>query len=156
MDGRTEERDGADAAGDVIARTAAVTAGRGEFVRDRAHRFPGRRHALKVLYDDDEIAAVRAAAQLAGLTPTGFVATAGLTVAGSGVAQATSADRAVLAELLQARTALRRYGINLNQAVTAMHSGAGAPVWLLLAVAGCARATERMDELTVSLTHRLA
>ncbi len=44
---------------------------RGASVRDRAHRFPGRRHALKVLYDDVEVASVRAAAQVAGLTPTG-------------------------------------------------------------------------------------
>lgn len=129
--------------------------GRGGFVRERAHRFPGRRHALKVLYDDVEVASVRAAAQLAGLTPTGFVAAAGLSVAGSGVAPASSADRAVLAELLQARTALGRYGVNLNQAVAALHSGAGAPVWLLQAVSGCARASERMDQATVALTRRL-
>ncbi|MBW3639378.1 MAG: hypothetical protein KY451_05975 [Actinobacteria bacterium] len=43
---------------------------RGAFVRDRAHRFPGRRNALKGLYDDVEVASVRAAAQLSGLTPT--------------------------------------------------------------------------------------
>ena len=134
---------------------AAAGSVRGGFVRDRAHRFPGRRHALKVLYDDVEVASVRAAAQLAGLTPTGFVAAAGLTVAGSGVAPATAVDRAVLAELLQARTALRRYGINLNQAVAALNSGAGAPVWLLQAVSGCARAAERVDEATVALTRRL-
>jgi hypothetical protein len=36
-------------------------AGRGPFVRDPTHRFPGRRHALKVLYDDVEVASVRAA-----------------------------------------------------------------------------------------------
>jgi len=61
------------------------TAGvRGAFVRDRAHRFPGRRNALKVLYDDVEVASVRAAAQLAGLTPTGYVAAAGLTLSGAG------------------------------------------------------------------------
>ena len=35
---------------------------RGAFVRDRAHRFPGRKHALKVLSDDVEVASVRAAA----------------------------------------------------------------------------------------------
>jgi hypothetical protein len=68
--------------------------GRGGFVRDRAHRFPGRRNALKVLYDDAEVASVRAAAQLAGLTPTGYVAAAGLTLSGAGVAPATSTDRA--------------------------------------------------------------
>ena len=53
------------------------------FVRDRQHRFPGRKNALKVLYDDTEVAAVRSAAQVAGLTPTGFVAAAGLTLAGA-------------------------------------------------------------------------
>jgi hypothetical protein len=49
--------------------------GRG-FVRDRQHRFPGRKNALKVLYDDIEVAAVRSAAEAAGLTATGFVAAA--------------------------------------------------------------------------------
>ena len=128
---------------------------RGAFVRDRAHRFPGRRNALKVLYDDVEVASVRAAAQLAGLTPTGYVAAAGLTQAGAGVAPASSVDRALLAELLQGRTALGRYGVNLNQAVAALHSGAGAPVWLLQAVSGCARASERMDRASVELSRRL-
>ena len=129
---------------------------RGAFVRDRGQRFPGRRNALKVLYDDVELASVRAAAQLAGLTPTGYVAAAGLSLSGAGVAPASSVDRALLAELLQGRTALRRYGVNLNQAVAALNSGAGAPVWLLQAVSGCARASERMDLATVELSRRLA
>ena len=128
---------------------------RGAFVRDRAHRFPGRRNALKVLYDDVEVASVRAAAQLAGLTPTGYVAAAGLTQAGAGVAPASSVDRALLTELLQGRTALGRYGVNLNQAVAALNRGAGAPVWLLQAVSGCARASERMDRASVELSRRL-
>ncbi len=55
------------------ASVAGEPTGRG-FVRDRQHRFPGRKHALKVLYDDVEVAAVRSAAETAGLTPTGFVA----------------------------------------------------------------------------------
>ena len=132
------------------------TAGeRGAFVRDRAHRFPGRRNALKVLYDEVELASVRAAAEVAGLTPTGYVAAAGLTLSGAGVAPATSTDRALLAELLQGRTALRRYGVNLNQAVAALNSGVGAPVWLLQAVSGCARASARMDRASVELSRRL-
>ncbi len=61
----------------------------------------------------------------------------------------------MLAELLQTRTALGRYGVNLNQAVAALNSGAGAPVWLLQAVAGCARAAEGVDALTVTLARRL-
>lgn len=129
--------------------------GRG-FVRDRQHRFPGRKNALKVLYDDVEVAAVRAAAETAGLTPTGFVAAAGLTVAGAGRPPASSGERQLLGELLQLRTALGRYAVNLNQAVIVLHQGEGAPVWLLSAVAGCVRATERVDALTVELPRRLA
>jgi hypothetical protein len=125
------------------------------FVRDRQHRFPGRKHALKVLYDDVEVAAVRSAAEVAGLTPTGFVAAAGLTLAGAALPPALSADRQLLSELLQTRTALSRYGTNLNQAVAALHSGAGAPVWLLQAVAGCARAADGVDALTAALARRL-
>jgi hypothetical protein len=128
--------------------------GRG-FVRDREHRFPGRKNALKVLYDDAEVAAVRAAAETAGLTPTGFVAAAGLTLAGAGTPPASSTERQLLGELLQLRTAPGRYAGNLNQAVTLMHRGESAPVWLLRAVAGCARATERVDALTVALSRRL-
>lgn len=101
--------------------------GRGGFVRDRTHRFPGRRNALKVLYDDVEVASVRVAADLAGLTATGYVAAAALSSAGAGPAPSSSADRAMLAELLQARTALGRFGVNVNQAVAALNSGAGAP-----------------------------
>ena len=128
---------------------------RSAFARDRQHRFPGRKNALKVLYDDDEVAAVRAAADSAGLTPTGFVAAAGLTLAGAGLPPVLTADRQLLAELLQTRTALSRYGSNLNQAVAALHSGAGAPVWLLQAVAGCARAADGVDALTAALARRL-
>ena len=134
---------------------ASAEDGRGGFVRDRAHRFPGRRNALKVLYDDVEVASVRAAAQLAGLTPSGYVAAAGLTLSGAGVAPATSTDRALLAELLQGRTALGRYAVNLNQAVAALNSGVGAPVWLLQAVSGCARASDQLDRATIELSRRL-
>jgi len=130
-------------------------AGPGRVAQHRGHRFPGRRNAIKVLYDDPEAAAVRAAAQLAGLTASGYVAAAGLHLAGTGPAPVQGAERAVLAELLAARSALRRYGVNLNQAVAALNSGAGAPVWLHQAVHGCAAAAGRIDEVTVTLTRRL-
>jgi hypothetical protein len=142
-------------AADLVVEGEPAGAERGAFVRDRVHRFPGRRNALKVLYDDVEVASVRAAAQLAGLTPTGYVAAAGLALSRAGVAPASSTERALLAELLQGRTALGRYGVNLNQAVAALNSGVGAPVWLLQAVRGCARASERMDRATVLLSRRL-
>ena len=65
-----------------------------------------------------------------------------------------SGDRKLLAELLQARLAVRRYAVNVNQGIAALHSGAGAPVWLQQAAAGCDRAVDRLDELTSLLLQR--
>ena len=129
-------------------------------VRHRRHQFPGRSRAVKVLYDEIEFAGVQTAALAVGLTPTGFVAAAGLTLAdphGGGrlLGSAGDLDRAVLTELLAIRTALRRYGVNVNQGIAALHSGSGAPVWLRQAVAGCDRAVGRLDDVTLLLSRRL-
>jgi hypothetical protein len=107
--------------------------------RHRRHQFPGRSRAIKVLYDEQEYAGVQQAAAAVGLTATGFVAAAGLQVADPAARARVGGqdlDRAVLTELLAARTALRRYGVNVNQAVAALNSGVGAPIWLQQAVAG--------------------
>ena len=127
------------------------------------------------------------AAELTGLRPSGFVATAalilarGLLAAGSGapgdgeaelpravevvpqvlggrpvvVAWSAGEDQAVLEELVQARLALRRYGVNVNQAVAALNSGGQVPVWLEQAVAGSDRAVARVDAATAVLTRQL-
>jgi hypothetical protein len=55
--------------------------------RHRSHRYPGRHKALLVRYDDAEFGVIARAAALAGLTPTGFVASVALAVA-----QATGRD----------------------------------------------------------------
>lgn len=159
--------------------------------RHRQHVFPGRGLVVKARYTEDEQAAVAHAAELAGLRPAGFVATAALLVAralagdehdgaqvlagddvgavhgaedarapelgGRPVLVAWSAgeNRHLLEELIQARLALRRYGVNVNQAVAALNSGGQAPVWLEQAVAGSDRAVARVDEATVALTRRL-
>ncbi len=131
-------------------------------VRHRAHRFPGRRFEVKALFDDSEATAVRAAAALAGLTPSGYVAAAAVSaarpaVAGDGIASAVvRVDRAVLAELLAARTAVRRYAINVNQAVVLLRTSSGEPAWLRSAAAGCDRAVQHLDEVTLRLAAQLA
>ena len=61
----------------------------------------------------------------------------------------------MLEELVQARLALRRYGVNVNQAVAALNSGGQVPVWLEQAVAGSDRAVARVDAATAVLTRRL-
>jgi hypothetical protein len=142
--------------------------------RHRRHRFPAREHALKVLYGDDELAAVLQAAALSGLRPSSYVAAAALAMArqvaldGSDAApvprspaRASAAltpaqDRELLAELMRSRVAVRRFGTNVNQAVAALHSGQEPPVWLEQAGAGCERAVARLDEAAAAVARRLA
>lgn len=144
--------------------------------RHRRHRFPARGHVVKVLYGDDELAAVRQAAALSGLRPSSYVAAAALAMAhqvvvdppgavargplrssGRAVRAFTPAqDRELLAELMRSRVAVRRFGTNVNQAVAALHSGQEPPVWLERAVAGCERAVARLDEAAAAVARRLA
>lgn len=143
--------------------------------RHRRHRFPARGHVVKVLYSDDERETVERAAQAAGLRPSGYVAAAALRMAqavvpppdGLGPAGASDApqltrvwtdreDREVLAELIQARLALRRYGVNVNQAAAVLNSGGDVPGWLERAIAGGDRAVARVDTAAAALARRLA
>ena len=71
------------------------------------------------------------------------------------VAWSAGENRQLLEELIQARLALRRYGVNVNQAVAALNSVGQAPVWLEQAVAGSDRAVARVDEVTAALTRWL-
>ncbi len=103
---------------------------------------------MKVRYDDREHAALSAAAERAGLTVAGFLASAGLSVAGEGPPPSQAADRELLVELLRLRLAIRRYAVNVNQAVAALHSTGDAPVWLSRAVAGAHQAVLSADAAT--------
>ncbi len=130
--------------------------------RHRHHRSPARRHALKVLYGDDEWSVVVQAAELAGLRPSSYVATAALAAAeqvvhhdvltdqgssrrGRRASATPTADRELLGELMQARLALRRFAVNVNQATAVLNTLGKAPLWLEQAVAGAVRAVERID-----------
>jgi hypothetical protein len=161
--------------------TAAVTVGGPDAAaaapgRHRQHRFPARPHALKVLYGEDEHAMIRHAAEIAGLRPSSYVAMAALVMAEqvqgerhgerpdapSGAlerrrhaALTPHHDRELLAELIQARLALRRYAVNVNQIAAALNSGGQAPVWLPVAIAGADRAVARLDTAAQALARRL-
>ena len=117
-------------------------------VRHRRHRSPARDRVVKVRYDDRELAVLAAAANRAGLTVAGFLACAGLSVAGQGPPPSQAADRELLAELVQLRLVIRRYAVNVNQAVAALHSTGEAPAWLSRAVAGADRAVVSADAAT--------
>lgn len=124
-------------------------------VRHRRHRFPARTRVVKARYDDQEYAALAAAAERARLTPSGFLAGAGLAAAGRGPAPSQSVDRELLAELLSLRATIRRYAVNVNQAVALMHSTGETPIWLSRAVAGAHRAVVSADAATHRVARRL-
>ncbi len=123
-------------------------------IRHRRHHFPARTRVVKARYDDEEFAALAAAAARAGLTAAGFLAKAGLSIAGQGPPPSQTADRELLAELLRLRKVIRRYAVNVNQAVAALHSTGQAPVWLSEAVAGADRAVRSADAATQEIARR--
>jgi hypothetical protein len=127
----------------------------GDAARHRQHRFPGPDKVVKVRYDADEHAAVASAAGRAGLTTAGYVASAALAAATDTSPPTQAPLRELLSELLAARTALRRYAVNLNQAVAALNAGADAPVWLPRAAAGASRAVAGVDEVTAQVSRQL-
>jgi hypothetical protein len=129
--------------------------GTGVVVRHRRHQFPARTRVVKARYDETEFAAIADAAARARLTPSGFLAAAGLAAAGQGPAPSQSVDRELLAELLSLRTAIRRYAVNVNQAVALMHSTGHTPIWLPQAVAGAHRAVVSADAATQRVARRM-
>jgi len=127
----------------------------GAAVRHRQHQFPARTRVVKARYDEQEFAALAAAAARARLTPSGFLAGAGFAAAGHGPAPSQSMDRELLAELLSLRTAIRRYAVNVNQALALMHSTGQTPIWLPRAVAGAYRAVLSADAATQRVARRM-
>ncbi len=125
--------------------------------RYRVHREPARNRTVKVLYAEDELGAVQLAAAQAGLRPSSFVGAAALAMATGGKAPVGAGqDREVLAELLQARLAVRQYGTNINQVAAALNAqGTPPPVWLVAAVAGAERTLDRLDQAAAQLSRRL-
>ncbi len=99
---------------------------------------------------DEELAAIELAAGRAGLTPTGFVGAAASGSAGP----AASESREALAELMAARAAVRRFGVNVNQAVAALNATGEAPDWLGQAVEATVRAVGRVDAAAELLMRR--
>jgi hypothetical protein len=108
-----------------------------------------------------ERAEIEAAAESVGMSVNGFAAEAVLTVArGLTVSSGAAQDRETFArlqrELFKARTAVNRFGNNVNQAVAASHSTGQPPTDALShAVALCARAVQNLDSLIDEVHLRL-
>ena len=124
-------------------------------VRDREHRFPGRGRRVTVRLGEEEHTEIVLAAARAGLTTAGYVGAVAVAAAAGTVPPAASESRLAVAELMAARLQVRRFGVNVNQAVAAMNAAGGVvPEWLDQAVALASRAVARVDEAAEVLMRR--
>lgn len=119
--------------------------------RHRKHAGPRRPHRINGRYSDSELREIQAAAAWSGLTPAGFCAEAALAAArgaaAAGPGSANETLRGLLRQLFAARTAVNRFGTNLNQVAAAYNSTGDLPVHADTAIALCGRAVGRVDEV---------
>ena len=123
--------------------------------RDRRHQQPRRGRLMMLRYDDAEFAAVLDAAKRSGLTPSGYAAEVALAQATESRPPEGDPFREVLVELMQARTQVRRFAVNVNQAVAVLHGTGEAPEWIARATDLTTRAVARLDAVTAELARRL-
>lgn len=127
--------------------------------RDRVHLRSGRAHRLNARFTADELAEIETAAAGAGMTPTGFLAEAGLATARGAPPASLSPTREALAELqrelFDARVALGRIGTNLNQAIAALNATGQPPAWLEHVVLLCQRRMDALDEVATRIDHAM-
>jgi hypothetical protein len=133
-----------------------VVADGGRPARHRLHQRPPRRRTILIRLDDQEYAKVVEGARRAGLTPAGFAATAAVRTA-QGIDLAGDITwREVVHELIQARTQIRRYAVNVNQIAAALNAGVGAPAWTQHAILTTTAAVQRLDTAAAALMRRRA
>ena len=132
------------------------TAGRVRAVgRDREHHVPARTRRLKLRLSPDEFADIESAARSAGLTPTGYAAEVTVATARQTPTPVTEPLRVALADLLDARAQLRRFGTNVHLAVSAFHHSGEVQDWLADAVSDTARAVARVDRAAALIAEEL-
>ena len=130
--------------------------------RPRSYHPSGRMKRLNARFTEQERAEIEVAAAAIGMTATGFTAEAALLAArGTPMTlDATVAQRETFArlqrQLFEARTAVNRFGSNVNQAVAALHATGQPPLEALAhATALCTRAVRNLDLLIDDLHRRL-
>jgi hypothetical protein len=123
--------------------------------RDRLHQQPRRGRLVMLRYDDAEFAAVLDAAKRSGLTPSGYAAEVALAFATESRPPEGDPLREALVELMQARTQVRRFAVNVNQAMGVLHRTGVAPEWLARATDLTTQAVAHLDAVTAKLARRL-
>lgn len=125
----------------------------------RAHQSPRRSRSVLAYLSDEEHAVLETAAEREHLALGAYVAQAALAQAtlaqASGVSRADqSLLRELLRELMQARSQVRRLGVNLNQSVAALHSGELTEQLGAYARA-CAQTVNKLDRTADEVCRRL-
>jgi hypothetical protein len=132
-----------------------VSARRAAGVRDRRHQRPARSRRLKLRLSEGEFAELAEAAVIAGLTPSGYAAEAALATARGTMLPADQPWRPALREVMAARTQVRRFGVNVNQAVRVLNATGEAPGWLRQAVGSTEQAVHSLDDAAARLAGQL-
>jgi hypothetical protein len=124
--------------------------------RDREHLRPARSRQVKLRLSEREFADLAGAGVRSGLTPSGYAAEAALAAARAEPTPADEPWRRALSEVIAARTQVRRFGTNVNQAVRVLNTTGEPPEWLDAAVATASRAVESLDAAAIVLAARLS
>jgi hypothetical protein len=130
--------------------------------RYRRHSSIPRKYRVTARFNDEELAALQAAAEAAALTLTGYCAMA--VVAAARGEQSDLLDGLpseeelgeMQRELYAARVAVNKAGTNINQAVAQINATGEPPVWLEHAVLRGMQAVEQVDAVVSRIHQRLA
>jgi hypothetical protein len=122
--------------------------------RRRRPERPARQRILMMRLGEAEHAALREAAHRAGLTISGYAATASLAAATGQPPPDDRRSERLMAELMATRAQLRRYGNNLNQAARVLNAGGDHPEWLMSAIALADRVVHSIDGAVQELLER--
>ncbi|QFG22895.1 hypothetical protein [Actinomadura sp. WMMB 499] len=133
---------------------AAARTARGMQRNRRSHRTPRRERSVRFSLSDEEHAIVAATAEIERLAVGAFAAQATLAAARGSARPEHIVLRETLATVMHAAGQAQRIGVNLNQAVAAMHSGEPPPQLRWYAEAA-ARAVRRLDDLAEEVRLRL-
>jgi len=138
--------------------TGAIEIEPGRARRRRAR--DGLTEMLRPRFTPDERAEVDSAAASAGMSTSRFCAEAALAAArGTPMVLSAAQDREALArlqrQLFDARSAVVRFGTNVNQAVVALHSTGEVPEWMDRAAAMVGRSIRQLDEVIGKVDRRL-
>ncbi|GLW36020.1 plasmid mobilization protein [Actinoplanes regularis] len=119
--------------------------------RDRRHLYPGRPRRLTPRFTPEELEDVKAAARAVGMTPTGYLAEAGLAHARhtrpAHLEPVREELRLLQLDLFQARTTTGRIGAHLDQILAGFVAVGTVPAELAEVVGSCAQRLAALDEL---------